>query len=168
MLHIATLNSARHWKMLSLFEGIQVSLVCSCNISLKNMLVHLLLREEWYLLTRLGEFLLITVFICSLYSWIMMPEVSDIVNSMLKNIILIGIDPPRGVLLYGPPGTGKTMLVKAVANHTNAAFIRVVGSKFVQKYLGEVWIRYLQLKWCQQCCSLADFVYFWKLCVSGS
>jgi len=68
----------------------------------------------------------------------MMPEVSDIVNSMLKNIILIGIDPPRGVLLYGPPGTGKTMLVKAVANHTNAAFIRVVGSKFVQKYLGEV------------------------------
>lgn len=49
----------------------------------------------------------------------------------------IGIDPPRGVLLYGPPGTGKTMLVKAVANHTNAAFIRVNGSEFVQKYLGE-------------------------------
>ena len=50
----------------------------------------------------------------------------------------IGIDPPRGVLLYGPPGTGKTMLAKAVANHTTAAFIRVVGSEFVQKYLGEV------------------------------
>lgn len=49
----------------------------------------------------------------------------------------IGIDPPRGVLLYGPPGTGKTMLVKAVAHHTSAAFIRVVGSEFVQKYLGE-------------------------------
>ncbi|GJV30117.1 26S proteasome regulatory subunit 6B [Tanacetum coccineum] len=49
----------------------------------------------------------------------------------------IGIDPPRGVLLYGPPGTGKTMLAKAVANHTTAAFIRVVGSDFVQKYLGE-------------------------------
>ncbi|KAK9768042.1 26S proteasome regulatory subunit 6B [Basidiobolus ranarum] len=49
----------------------------------------------------------------------------------------IGIDPPRGVLLYGPPGTGKTMLVKAVANHTTASFIRVVGSEFVQKYLGE-------------------------------
>ncbi len=49
----------------------------------------------------------------------------------------IGIDPPRGVLLYGPPGTGKTMLAKAVANQTTASFIRVVGSEFVQKYLGE-------------------------------
>jgi 26S proteasome regulatory subunit T3 len=49
----------------------------------------------------------------------------------------IGIEPPRGVLLYGPPGTGKTMLVKAVANATKASFIRVVGSEFVQKYLGE-------------------------------
>jgi 26S proteasome regulatory subunit T3 len=35
-------------------------------------------------------------------------------------------------------GTGKTMLVKAVANATTASFIRVVGSEFVQKYLGEV------------------------------
>merc|ERR1712190_710273 len=49
----------------------------------------------------------------------------------------IGIDPPRGVLLWGPPGTGKTMMAKAVANNTDASFIRVVGSEFVQKYLGE-------------------------------
>eukprot|EP00634_Sargassococcus_sp_CCMP2135_P010571 CAMPEP_0198652378 /NCGR_PEP_ID=MMETSP1467-20131203/6329_1 /TAXON_ID=1462469 /ORGANISM="unid. sp., Strain CCMP2135" /LENGTH=417 /DNA_ID=CAMNT_0044388293 /DNA_START=45 /DNA_END=1298 /DNA_ORIENTATION=- len=49
----------------------------------------------------------------------------------------IGIDPPRGVLMYGPPGTGKTMLAKAVANSTTAAFVSVVGSEFVQKYLGE-------------------------------
>eukprot|EP01091_Cochliopodium_minus_P001934 TRINITY_DN11887_c0_g1_i1.p1 TRINITY_DN11887_c0_g1~~TRINITY_DN11887_c0_g1_i1.p1 ORF type:complete len:402 (-),score=103.10 TRINITY_DN11887_c0_g1_i1:32-1237(-) len=49
----------------------------------------------------------------------------------------IGIDPPRGVLLYGPPGTGKTMLARAVAHHTSASYIRVVGSEFVQKYLGE-------------------------------
>ncbi|KAH9533305.1 hypothetical protein CY35_18G045000 [Sphagnum magellanicum] len=41
------------------------------------------------------------------------------------------------VLLYGPPETGKTMLFKAVAHHTTAAFICVVGSEFVQKYLGE-------------------------------
>ena len=51
--------------------------------------------------------------------------------------LCIGIDPPRGVLMYGPPGTGKTMLAKAVAHHTTASFIRVVGSEFVQKYLGE-------------------------------
>ena len=37
----------------------------------------------------------------------------------------IGIDPPRGVHMYGPPGTGKTMMAKAVANSTTAAFIRV-------------------------------------------
>jgi hypothetical protein len=53
----------------------------------------------------------------------------------------VGVDPPRGVLLYGPPGTGKTMLAKAVAHHTTASFIRVVGSEFVQKYLGEVGLR---------------------------
>lgn len=49
----------------------------------------------------------------------------------------IGIDPPRGVLLYGPPGTGKTMMAKAVANATAATYIAMVGSEFVQKYLGE-------------------------------
>jgi len=49
----------------------------------------------------------------------------------------IGIDPPRGVLLYGPPGTGKTLLAKAVAARTDATFIRVVGSEFAQKYVGE-------------------------------
>ena len=43
----------------------------------------------------------------------------------------------RGVLMYGPPGCGKTMLAKAVAHHTSASFIAVVGSEFVQKYLGE-------------------------------
>jgi proteasome regulatory subunit len=49
----------------------------------------------------------------------------------------IGIEPPKGILLFGPPGTGKTLLAKAVAHHTDATFIRVVGSEFVQKYIGE-------------------------------
>ncbi len=53
----------------------------------------------------------------------------------------IGIDQPRAVLLYGPPGMGKTMLAKAVSNHTTAAFIRVVGSEFFQKYLEEVCLK---------------------------
>ncbi len=49
----------------------------------------------------------------------------------------VGIEPPKGVLLYGPPGTGKTLLAKAVAGETNSTFIRVVGSEFVQKFIGE-------------------------------
>ncbi|MCE4613193.1 MAG: proteasome-activating nucleotidase [Desulfurococcales archaeon] len=49
----------------------------------------------------------------------------------------LGIDPPKGVLLYGPPGTGKTLLAKAVASTSNAVFIRVVASEFVNKFIGE-------------------------------
>jgi len=67
-------------------------------------------------------------------------EIKEAVELPLTHFDLykqIGIDPPRGVLLYGPPGTGKTMIAKAVAHHTTATFIRVVGSEFVQKYLGE-------------------------------
>merc|ERR1712119_37171 len=67
-------------------------------------------------------------------------EVKEAVELPLTHYELykqIGIDPPRGVLMYGPPGCGKTMLAKAVAHHTTASFIRVVGSEFVQNYLGE-------------------------------
>jgi 26S proteasome regulatory subunit T1 len=49
----------------------------------------------------------------------------------------LGIDPPKGVLLYGPPGTGKTLSARAVANRTDATFIRVIGSELVQRYVGE-------------------------------
>ena len=49
----------------------------------------------------------------------------------------VGIIPPKGVLLVGPPGCGKTLLAKAVANHTEATFIRMVGSELAQKYIGE-------------------------------
>jgi ATP-dependent 26S proteasome regulatory subunit len=41
------------------------------------------------------------------------------------------------VLLFGPPGTGKTLCARAVANRTDATFIRVIGSELVQKYVGE-------------------------------
>lgn len=42
------------------------------------------------------------------------------------------------MLLFGPPGTGKTLCARAVANRTDACFIRVIGSELVQKYVGEV------------------------------
>ncbi|MEO2237329.1 MAG: AAA family ATPase, partial [Candidatus Poseidoniia archaeon] len=51
--------------------------------------------------------------------------------------IKVGVEPPKGILLIGPPGTGKTLLAKAVANATNASFIRLIGSELVQKYIGE-------------------------------
>lgn len=54
-----------------------------------------------------------------------------------EKFVKLGIDPPKGVLCYGPPGTGKTLLARAVANRTDACFIRVIGSELVQKYVGE-------------------------------
>ncbi len=49
----------------------------------------------------------------------------------------VGITPPKGILLVGPPGCGKTLLAKAVAQQTEATFIRMVGSELAQKYIGE-------------------------------
>lgn len=54
-----------------------------------------------------------------------------------ERFVNLGIDPPKGILLYGPPGTGKTLSARAVANRTDATFIRVIGSELVQKYVGE-------------------------------
>jgi 26S proteasome regulatory subunit T1 len=54
-----------------------------------------------------------------------------------ERFVNLGIDPPKGVLLFGPPGTGKTLSARAVANRTDACFIRVIGSELVQKYVGE-------------------------------
>jgi proteasome regulatory subunit len=67
-------------------------------------------------------------------------EVRETVEMPLRNPGMfddVGIDPPSGVLLHGPPGTGKTMLAKAVANQTDAAFIKMAGSELVHKFIGE-------------------------------
>ena len=45
--------------------------------------------------------------------------------------------PPRGIILFGPPGTGKTMLVKAVANESEANFISIKGPELISKWVGE-------------------------------
>jgi len=45
--------------------------------------------------------------------------------------------PPRGIILFGPPGTGKTMLVKAVANESEANFISIKGPELLSKWVGE-------------------------------
>jgi proteasome regulatory subunit len=69
-----------------------------------------------------------------------MEEVRETVEMPLKSPEMfeeVGIDPPSGVLLHGPPGTGKTMLAKAVANQTDATFIKMAGSELVHKFIGE-------------------------------
>ncbi|WP_435178974.1 proteasome-activating nucleotidase Pan1 [Halorussus sp. AFM4] len=69
-----------------------------------------------------------------------MKEVRETVEMPLENPEMfgeVGIEPPSGVLLYGPPGTGKTMLAKAVANQTDATFIKMAGSELVHKFIGE-------------------------------
>jgi transitional endoplasmic reticulum ATPase len=49
----------------------------------------------------------------------------------------LGIDPPKGVLLYGPPGCGKTLLVRAVANESDANFYAINGPEIMSKFYGE-------------------------------
>jgi len=61
-------------------------------------------------------------------------KISEVVEMPLlhpEKFTNLGIDPPKGVLLYGPPGTGKTLTARAVANRTDACFIRVIGSELV-------------------------------------
>ena len=50
---------------------------------------------------------------------------------------LLGIDPPKGVLLTGPPGTGKTLIARAVSNEVRAHFIHVNGPEIIHKFYGE-------------------------------
>ena len=64
-------------------------------------------------------------------------EVVDI--SLFKPELLkdIGLSPPKGILLIGPPGCGKTMLARAMASETNATFLRMSGSEFARKFIGD-------------------------------
>jgi cell division protease FtsH len=54
-------------------------------------------------------------------------------NTLYKNA---GADIPKGILLEGLPGTGKTLIAKAIAKETNASFLSISASEFVEVYVG--------------------------------
>lgn len=49
----------------------------------------------------------------------------------------LGIEAPKGILLHGPPGSGKTLIAKAVARETQAAFFHLNGPEIMQRHYGE-------------------------------
>ena len=78
----------------------------------------------------------------SLSSWSGSPEIFNEcyeIISYLKDEKIYreaGAELPKGILLEGLPGTGKTLLAKAIASEVNATFISLVGSQFVEMFVG--------------------------------
>ncbi|GBG28793.1 26S proteasome regulatory subunit 8-like [Hondaea fermentalgiana] len=69
-------------------------------------------------------------------------EIFDIVALPLQRPdLFVGrsklLSPPKGILLFGPPGTGKTMMAKAIARESGAAFINLQMSTTMNKWFGE-------------------------------
>ena len=53
-----------------------------------------------------------------------------------KKFTDMGARIPKGVLLVGQPGTGKTLLAKAVAGEAGVPFFIIIGSDFVEMFVG--------------------------------
>jgi len=68
-----------------------------------------------------------------------MAKIREMVELPLRHPQLfkvLGVKPPKGVLLYGPPGSGKTLIAKAIANETGAFFYCLNGPEIMSKMQG--------------------------------
>lgn len=69
-----------------------------------------------------------------------MAKIREMVELPLRHPNLfkvLGVKPPKGVLLYGPPGSGKTLIAKAIANETGAFFYCLNGPEIMSKQQGQ-------------------------------
>ena len=69
-----------------------------------------------------------------------MAKIREMVELPLRHPQLfkvLGVKPPKGVLLYGPPGSGKTLIAKAIANETGAFFYCLNGPEIMSKMQGQ-------------------------------
>lgn len=55
------------------------------------------------------------------------------------------VDVNRGIILYGKPGTGKTLVAEALAGESDATFIKLSGTEFESKWVGETESRWREL-----------------------
>ncbi len=69
----------------------------------------------------------------------------DVINQLKKGILYPVKYPEayensivnHGFIMYGPPGTGKTLIAQALANESNANFIKLNGLEMESKWVGE-------------------------------
>ncbi|KIJ60305.1 hypothetical protein HYDPIDRAFT_117401 [Hydnomerulius pinastri MD-312] len=67
-------------------------------------------------------------------------EIRDLIEIPLTKpevFSVLGLKPPRGILLHGPSGTGKTHLARAIAASTKSSVIVINGPELSSAYHGE-------------------------------
>ncbi|MEM2941651.1 MAG: ATP-binding protein [Thermoproteota archaeon] len=64
-------------------------------------------------------------------------KIVDVLISKSEKAQILGVSPPRGILLFGPPGTGKTLFAKALAKAVQLPFLNMKTENIYRTWLGE-------------------------------